>query len=75
MRTCLFKSPFVVLEAVLPYRPLNTSLLLHFVIAVAILAVVLRIFITVIRAKLNCRFATVYTGRVEQTRSNKTHIP
>jgi len=44
---------------------------------VAILVVVLRIFIPfiIVRAKLNCRFATVYTGRLERTRSNQTHIP
>ena len=32
-------SPCVVLEAVFPYRRLNTLLLLHFIITVAILAV------------------------------------
>ena len=63
MCTCLFQSPsFVALEAVLLYHPRNTSLLLHFVITVTILAVVLCILIPLIRAKSNCRFATVYTG-------------
>jgi len=58
-----------------PYHHLNTSLLLYFTTPVAILAVALRIFVPFIRAKSNCRFATVYTGRLERTRSNQTHIP
>ena len=44
MRICLFLGSFVILEAVLLYRRLNTVLLLHFIITVAILAVVLRVF-------------------------------
>jgi len=73
--TCLFPSPFVVLEVVLQYHRLYAALLLHFINTVAILAVVLRIFILCFRAKSIYRFATVYTGWLEQTRLNQTHIP
>jgi len=76
MCTCLFLSPFVVLEAVLPHHWLYATLLLHFIYTVAILAVVLRIFfILCFKTKLICRFATVYIGWLERTRSNQTHIP
>jgi len=68
-------SPFVVLEAVLPCHRLYAALLLHFINTVAILAVVLHIFIPCFRAKSICRFATVYTGWLERTRSSQTHIP
>ena len=54
-------SPCVVLEAVFPYRRLNTLLLLHFIITVAILAVTVRTFIPFIRVKSNCKVTTVYT--------------
>jgi len=64
-----------VLEAVLPYHHLYAALLLHFINIVTILAVVLRILIPCFRAKLICRFTTVYTGWLERTRSSQTHIP
>ena len=54
-------SPCAVLEAVFPYRRLNTSLLLHFIITVAILAVTVRTFIPFIRVKSNYKVTTVYT--------------
>ena len=54
-------SPCVVLEAVFPYCHLNTSLLLHFIITVAILAVTVRTFIPFVRVKSNCKGTTVYT--------------
>ena len=73
--TCLFLSPFVVLEVFLPYHRLYAALLLYFINTVAILAVVLCIFIPCFRAKSIHRFATVYTGWLAQTRSNQTHIP
>ena len=69
-----YLSPFVFLETVLPYHCLYAALLLHFINTVAILVVLLRIFIPCFRAKSFCRFATVYTGWLEQTRSNQTHI-
>ena len=65
MNTSLFLSPFVVLEAVLHYCRLNKFLLFHFIITLAILVVVLRIFIPFIRVESNCRFAIVYTGWLE----------
>jgi len=42
---------------------LNSILLLQFITVVVILAVVLHIFIPFIRAKSNCRIATVYTTK------------
>ena len=55
-----------------PFHHLYAALLLHFI---NILAVVLCVFIPCFRAKSICRFATVYTGWLEQTRSNQIHIP
>jgi len=65
----------VVLNDFLQYHYSNSFLLLHFTISVAILAVILHILVPFIRAESNCRFKTVYTGWVERTRSNQTHIP
>jgi len=71
MRTCLlliFEAVLQYVTQILPVASFNNYM-------VTILAVVLHIFILFISDKLKYRFATIYTGWLEQTRLKHTHIP
>ena len=66
-RTCLFPSPYVVLEVVLSHHRLYAAVLLHFINIVAILAVVLCIFISCFRTESICRLIQGSWSELDQT--------